>query len=274
MKYFLILLSSLFIFSCSRVEVIYQFAPKVAADKVDDAFDFKSARYKEVRHQIETDLKDNKKVIIQNINELIDVLSTLSVKESLTLKDFQDLALDIRQKQKVLIAFFKPSFEKVILNLSEEEVKSLSKYSAKTMEKNDEELREHKPFVDKRLEGFEKLMDYFFDDTTSEQKAIYGDFIRNNFEYFKAQSVARKEFVLQFNWPIQDKEKLKDNVMKYYSSDSSVRTATYATQLTLFEKNLIQLQLELWQTVTKKQKDYFRAKLTSLKTDLLKLAEK
>lgn len=274
MKYFLVLFCSLFIFSCSRVELIYQFAPKVAADKVDDAFDFKSDRYKEVRGQIETDLKTNKKVIIRNINELIDVLSDLSVKEKLTLKDFQDLSVDIRQKQKILISFFQPSFEKVILNLSEKEVQSLSKHSAKTLEKNDEQLREQKPFVEKRVEGFVKLMDYFFDDATSEQKAIYGDFIRNNFEYFKSQSQARRDFVLQFNWPIQNKEFLKNYVIQYYSGDSSVRSTAYSAQLAQFEKKIIQLQFDLWATVTKKQKDYFQVKLITLKTDLLKLAEK
>lgn len=274
MKYFLAFLSCLFFFSCSRVELIYQFAPKVAADKVDEAFDFKSERYKEVRNQIEADLKSNKVVIIRNINELIDVLSALSIKENLTLKDLQDLSLEIRRKQKSLIVLFQPSFEKVILNLNEQEVKSLSKYSAKTFEKNDEQLREHKPFVDRRIEGFVKLMDYFFDKATSEQKAIYGDFIRNNFEFYKSQSTARREFIAQFNWPIKSKEDLKNYVMQYYSGDSSVRTASYSSQLATFEKNLIQLQLDLWQTLDKKQKDYFRVKLITLKTDLLKLAEK
>jgi len=166
MKYFLATLICLFFFSCSRVELLYQFAPKVAADKVDEAFDFKSERYKEVRHQIEADLKTNKVIIIRNINDLIDTLSEMSIKEDLSLKDFQNLSVDIRQKQKILVALFKPSFEKTILNLSEDEVKNLSKYSAKTLEKSDEQLREHKPFVDKRLEGFEKLMDYFFDKAT------------------------------------------------------------------------------------------------------------
>lgn len=274
MKYFIASLLSLFIFSCSRVELIYQFAPKVVADKVDEAFDFKSERYKDVRHQIEDDFKTNKKVLIRNITELLDVLSVMSVKENLTLKDFQALSLDIRQKQKNLILLFKPSFEKVILNLNEDEVKNLIKYSSKTIEKSDEQLRERKPFVDKRVENFVKLMDYFFDDATSDQKALYGDFIRNNFEYFKSQSVARREFILQFSWPIQSKEKLKDYVILYYASDSSVRTSTYATQLALFEKNLIQLQYDIWLTINKKQKDYFQVKLITLKTDLLKLAEK
>lgn len=274
MKNFLALLGCLFFFSCSRVELIYQFAPKVAADKVDESFDFKSERYKEVRQQIDSDLKTNKVLIIRNINELIDALSALSIKENLSLKDLQDLSLDIRRKQKILVNLFQPSFEKVILNLNEQEVKNLSNYSAKTFEKNDEQLREHKPFVDKRLEGFVKLMDYFFDKATSEQKAIYGDFIRNNFEYFKSQSTARREFVAQFNWPIQNKEALKTYVMQYYSGDRSVRSTSYAAQLATFEKNLIQLQLDLWKTLDKKQKDYFRVKLITLKTDLLKLAEK
>ena len=274
MKYFLAFLSCLFFFSCSRVELIYQFAPKVAADKVDEAFDFKSERYKEVRHQIEADFKINKVLIIRNINELIDVLSVLSIKENLTLKDLQDFSADVRRKQKTLIVLFQLSFEKVILNINEQEVKNLSKYTVESFEKIDEQLREHKPFIDKRVEGFVKLMDYFFNNATSEQKALYGDFVRKNFEYYKSQSTARREFVAQFNWPIQNKETLKNYVMQYYSGDSSVRSTSYAARLAIFEKNLIQLQYDLWKTLDKKQKDYFRVKLITLKTDLLKLAEK
>jgi hypothetical protein len=274
MKHFLALIFCLFTVSCSRIELVYKFAPKIAADKVDEAFDFESARYKEVRQQIEADLNLNKKEIVKNVNEVIDFLSTMAAKNSLALGDFQSLSLVIRQKQKILVYLFKPSFEKVMLGLNETETKSLADYSQKTFKKNDDLLLEKNSFVDKRLEGFEKLMDYFFDDTTPEQKAIYRNFIQNNFEYFKNQSLMRKEFMTQFRWPIADKAKLSEYALQYYSGSPAVRTSVYAAQLAQFEKNLVQIQLDLWLTVNKKQKDFFLTKLAILKANLLKLADK
>ena len=125
-----------FILSCSRIEIFYKFAPKVIADKADDAFDFKSDRYKKVCHQIESDLHAIKLKIISQTNDLIDY------------------------------------------------------------------------------------------------------------------------------------------VLKYYSGEDSVRSAFYAKDLLVFEKNLIQLELEIGATLTRDQKGYFQSKLKTLKKDLLKLAEK
>ena len=272
MKYFLYF-ACLFMFSCSRVELIYKFAPKVIADKADDAFDFTSERYDKVRHQIESDLKKNKKVIVQNINELLDVLNSLSKKETLTSKDFQDLFLIIREKQKTLIYLFKPSFEEVILNTSQAEIKNINLFSEKKFEENDQFLNEKKPFVKKRVESFVKLMDYFFDAATPEQKKIYGTFIEKNWSYFQSQSTARKEFMTRLSWPILNREDLKDYVLKYYSSDPSTRSPKHADELLVFEKNLIEFQSALWLTISREQKNYFQAKLKTLKIDLLKLAE-
>ncbi|MBC7753377.1 MAG: hypothetical protein H7Z71_04005 [Moraxellaceae bacterium] len=273
MKYFLYF-ACLFIFSCSRVELIYKFAPKIIADQADDAFDFKSERYKKIRHQIESDLKINKKVIVQNINELLDVLISLSKKRSLISKDFQDLSLVIREKQKILVYLFKPSFEELILNVNKAEIEKLNLFSEKIFEENDRFLKGKKPFVKKRVDGFSKLMNYFFDDTTEEQKKIYGIFIENNWSYFQSQATARKEFMTRFGWPILNRENLNDYVLKYYSSDPSTRLSKYADELLIFEKNLIELQSALWLTITEEQKIYFQTKLKTLKIELLKLAEK
>ena len=273
MKYFLSF-TCLFIFSCSRVELIYKFAPKVIADKADDAFDFKSERYKKVRNRIESDLKINKKVIVQNINELLDVLISLSKKQSLTSKDFQDLSLTIREKQNILIYLFRPTFEEVILNVNKAEIEKLNLFSEKIFEENDRFLKEKKPFVQKRLDGFVKLMDYFFDDATEDQKKLYSIFVENNWSYFQSQSAERKEFMSHWSWPILNRENLNDYVLKYYSGDPSTRLPNYANELLIFEKNLLGLQSTLWLALTREQKVYFQTKLKTLKIDLLKLAEK
>ena len=90
-------------------------------------------------------------------------------------------------------------------------------------------------------------------------------------QIYRLQAEARSHLVEQFAWPIADKQKVSDYTLKYYSLDSSIRTSTYNQQLVIFEKNLIQFQIELWSLLNAKQKSYFKNKIQKLKIDLLKI---
>ncbi len=269
MKYFIILILSIFFSSCSKLEVALDFAPRFVANKLDESFDFSRERYSNVKKTIENDIQKNKKEAIEDVVKSIDQLLMLSEKPALAQADFENNFNHLRVLQKKAVTFFKPSISEVVSFLSKKEFEHMKEVTEERFKKNDERLLDIEKFKTYKFENFEKNMDILFNDTNEQQKKIYFSFIDANYDFYKLQIAARQDFLNKFELLINNKPELLDYILKYYAGDDSTKTSDFIKKQNQFFINAYQLQLDIWNASSEKQKNEFRKTLNEIKQDLL-----
>lgn len=256
---------------CSRVELGYKLAPRIIVNRLDDAFDFNSDRFNQVRLQIESDFKKNKKEATSAAIKNIDQILAFSEKKDLTISDFKENLQSLQNTEKYLITLLKPTFEELLKNLSKEEFNNLTSYTKDKFEKADKLLATKDDFLEKQMDGFETMMDFFFDSSTKEQKELYKQFLAQHYDYFLYQIEVRKNFLKNFEAKLNTKPELLDYTLKYYSGDPTIRTPEHQAKQIAFLESACQIQFQIWNTITEKQKVHFRKTLNSLKDELFSL---
>lgn len=255
-------------FSCSRLDIAFDFAPRLIANNLDDSFGLSSERYKKIKEIIKQDLNKNKKELITDIINKIDEVITLSENKEMSLADIKKTTDSIRALQKKFIYAFQASFSEVLLSTSQKEYEHLKEFSEEKFKKADERLLDKEKYFEHANESFEKTMDILFDSTNKEQTALYKQFVEDNYDYFKYQIEVRKNFLNKYASLIDKKEELLTYTMKYYSGDDSVKSAEYIKKQEIFFANMAQLELDVWNKSTDKQKLQFRKNLTEIKEEL------
>lgn len=270
-----VLLACSFIFSlasCTKFEVGYQLAPRYISNKLDDAFDFKSKRLKEIRAQLNIDFQKNHKDVALLVIKHIDEFLALADKKTVSASDFKINLDSIYNSRKELTQLFKPSVDIVLLNLSLEENKNLNDFSLKKFKEADEKILEQKEFVKKQLKTFQKIMDFLVDDSTDSQDQIYKDFVVKNYDYFLTQEEERKTFLKKFNVLFPNKPDLVVYVLNYYGGTPSAQTGEYQNKHAAFLGALYDVEFKIWQSLTEKQKKAFRKNLKELRDEVLPIS--
>ncbi len=262
-----------FLFSCSKFEVGYQLAPRLISNSLDDAFDFKSQRLKEIKAQIAGDFKKNQHAVAGFLVKTSDALIALSEKKETTKDEFLAVLEKVKSEAEPVMGLFKGSFEIVTKNLSSDEAEYFNTYSVKKFKETDEKIADKEKYLKHQLKTFEKTMDFFFGSATSEQNDIYKNFFTENYDYFLAQHNSQKEFSKRFLVLQSKKDELLDYVLKYYRNDLSVRPEDYQKKYKVFEKSFGELEYNIWKSRTEKQQKYFKKTMTSLKDELVPLAQ-
>lgn len=265
---FVLLLALLFISACTKFEIGYQLAPRWVSNRLDDAFDFSSARLKEIRSQLNEDFKKNHRAVAELVTKHADELLALAEKKEVLPKDCKNIVDSIYQSRKDLLILFKPSVDMVLKNLSVAESKKLNEYSEKKFKESDEKLAEKEDYIKKQLKTFDKIMDFLFDSASNEQTKMYENFVIKNFDYYVVQEESRKTFLKKFNVLLQDKNELVDFVIKYYASDISVQSDNYQKKHAVFLNSLYDFKAKIWHSCSDKQKKAFTKNLLALKEEV------
>ena len=255
--------------SCTKFEVGYQLAPRYISNQLDDAFDFKSKRLKEIRAQLNIDFQKNHKDIALLVIKHIDEFLALAEKKSVSANDFKINLDSIYSSRKQLNTLFKPSVDIVLLNLSSEEVKNLNTFSLKKFKESDEKILEQKEFVKKQLKTFQKIMDFLVDGASDNQDQIYKDFVVKNYNYFLTQEEERKTFLKKFYVLFTNKPELVTYVLNYYSGIVSAQSLEYQKEHVAFLSALYDVEFKVWQSLSEKQKKAFRKNLKELRDEVL-----
>ena len=264
---FLVLLAFGFL-GCSRIDVAYDLAPRLIANNLDNNFDFTSERYNQVKQIIASDFKNNKGLLKTEVIGRIDELLAVADEKNLTEAQVDQFFQNIRKMQSKVIQSFAPSFSEVVTKMTKEELQNVKKETTERHEKAAERLEDKAKFKEKSYSGFERNMETLFDEVTDEQKKVYSDFIDRNYDYFKLQLEHRKSYLKRFEENFEDKAKLTDLVMKYYSADDSIKTAEQLKVQQAFTKDMFATTTKLWTTLTAEQKIEYKKTLTEIKKDI------
>jgi hypothetical protein len=271
-KFILVIIAFCVIFTgCSRMDMAYSFAPRLTANQLEDAFDLSSSRYHKIKDRIENDLKSNKGEIKSGLISLIDSVSTVSDKKKLSTEELKGFFATGKDLQVRLITLLRPSFEEVLGAMSRDELEHLKSYSEEKFKKSGEKLESAEKFRKAGLKNFEKHMETFFNSVTDEQLLLYGNFLNENFEYFKYQLTVRQSFVNRLDSLFETKPEMVNYVVKYYSGDSSVKSEEFRKKQEVYLQSAFAVAESIWASLTDKQRAEFKDTLAGMRADLSKL---
>lgn len=268
MKRIILLITLLFLVSCSKLELAVDFAPRLIANNLDDTFDFSSERYSSIKNSIEKDIKENKKTAVEEVVKSLDQLLLLADKNQVAKADFEHNIADLKVLQRKAVTLFQASIAEVVNSLSKKEFDHMKEVSAERFAKADERLLDQKKFKKHAMVNFEKNMELFFDDVTDQQIKMYETFIENNYDFYKMQIDFQKYSIRKFESLLDNKPELLAYTLKYYSGDDSVKSEAYVKKQKEFFENANQLQVDIWNSTTEDQKKEFRKTLIELKTEI------
>ena len=270
-KYIVLVFIAFGFLSCSRLDVAYDLAPRLVTNNLDDNFDFTSERYDQVKQIIANDFKNNKGLLKAEVIARVDELLAVADEKKLSEAQVEQFFQNIRKMQLKVVQSFAPSFNEVVTKMTKEELENLKKETTERHKKAAERLEDKVKFKEKSFSGFERNMETLFDEVTDEQKKIYSDFIDRNYDYFRLQLEHRKSYLKRFEEVFEDKAKLTDLVMKYYSADDSIKTEEQLKMQQAFTKDMFTTTTKLWLTLTAEQKVEYKKSLTEIKSDIEKL---
>lgn len=253
---------------CSRIDVAYDLAPRLVANNLDDNFDFTSERYNQVKQMIASDFKNNKGLLKTEVIARIDELLTVADEKNLTELQAEQFFQNIRKMQSKIIQSFAPSFNEIVTKMTKEELENVKKETAERHKKAAERLEDKAKFKEKSFAGFERNMETLFDDVTDEQRKIYSDFVDRNYDYFKVQLEHRKSYLKRFEETFEDKVRLTDLVMKYYSADDSIKTPEQLKAQQSFTKDMFTTTTKIWATLSAEQRIEYKKSLNEIKKDI------
>lgn len=257
--------------ACSKINVAYDWAPRFAANYLDDNFDFTSERYDQVKSVITGDLKTNKAFIKTEVLQHLDTVLAATDQKDLTIEQLEKFAEQLKKTQLKAIEAIKPTISEVVLNMSREELAYLKKKTTKRWTLFEENLAESDKYKKKSLEKFEENMKTLFDLVTDEQKKIYSEFIDQNIIFVKFQLTQRQNFFQKFESSFDKKAELLDLTLKTYANDDSIKTAEQKTAEKSALKRALEVSQKVWASLSLEQRQYFKKTVQEYRTEIQKL---
>lgn len=262
----------LMLFSCSKVGVGYSLGTNQIKSRVGDAFEFTPrAKSKDVDHFLSEEFVKNKKVFFVRLKEHLHKVEALTAKDQITEAEGETLHKDAIAFQKDMIMLFKPSFDKVIREVSDAEMKVFKEYTDEQISEKEEEAANKKSFKKKKLANFVRIAEFFLDDLSKDQEKLMEKFFDEHLNFYTEQIQMRKLFNADLIKLYPQKDKMIDLSLAYYSGDNSIRTDTYKKQREIFEQDFKNFILEIWKVRSAEQKVFFQKRLKDILQEIDKI---
>ncbi|AZZ36992.1 hypothetical protein CIK05_09365 [Bdellovibrio sp. qaytius] len=253
------------LFACSKVGVGYSLGTRQIKSKVDDAFDFSPrSKSKEVDKFLSAEFAKNKKVFFVKLKEQLHKVEAITAKDQITPAEGEELHKDAANFQKEMILLFKPSFDKVLREVNDAEMKVFKEYSSEQITEKEEEAADKKAFKKKKLANIVRIAEFFLDDLSKDQQKLTEKFFDDHLNFYTEQIQMRKNFNAELIKLYPQKDKMIDLSLAYYSGDNSIRTDTYIKQREIFENDLKNFILEMWKLRSPEQKTFFQKRLKDI----------
>lgn len=272
MKIILIILVPLFLLACSKVGVGYSVGTSQVQNRVDDAFDFHPrAKSKDVDRFLSEQFENNKKPFFIKVKDLLQKFEAQSIKKELTTAEVNELHRASVNFRKDIIEMFRPSFNKVLTEVGDTEIKVFKDYTSEQISEREEEVANKKSFKKKRLSSLIRVAEFFLDDLTKEQEALASKFVEEHLDFYAEQIQARKSFNQELVKLYPQKDKMINLSLAYYSGDSDIRTEIYKKQREVFEQDMKNFILSLWNRRTSEQTAFFQKRLFDVIAEIDKI---
>lgn len=264
MKKLILILTSLAFLACSKVGVGYSIGTNQIENRVDDAFDFPRSKSKDVGRFLDSQFDKNKKPVFKKIKELISKVEALANKENLTQEEKDQFHQYLLDYQKEMITLFKPSFDKVMQEVGDTEIKNFKEYSNEQITEKKEEASDKKSFKKRKVANVTKVAEFLLGDLTKSQEQQVNKFVEDHISFYVDQIDMRKTFNDDLIKLYPQKEKMTDLSLAYYAGDNNIRTDEYKKARVVFELDLKNLIFALWEQKNSEQKEFFQKRLKDI----------
>lgn len=271
MKKLGLILVSLAFMACSKVGVGYSIGSNQIESRVDDAFDFSRSKSKDVNRYLDSQFDKNKKPVFKKLKELITKLEVLSQKETLSQEEKDQFHQYLLDYQKEMIVLFKPSFDKVMQEVGDSEIKNFKEYSAEQIAEKKEEAADKKSFQKRKTANLTKVAEFLLGDLTKSQEQQVAQFVEDHLSFYVDQINMRKVFNDDLIKLYPQKDKMIDLSLAYYAGDNNIRTDEYKKARSVFEQDMKNLIFTLWDQKNGEQKDFFQKRLKDISLEADKI---
>lgn len=271
MKKLILILLPVALMACSKVGVGYSIGTNQIENRVDDAFDFSRSKSKDVNRFLDSQFTKNKKPVFQKLKELITKINTLSKKESLSQEEKDQLHQCLLDYQKEMITLFKPSFDKVMQEVGDSEIKNFKEYSEKQITEKKEEASDKKSFQKRKIANLTKVAEFLLGDLSKSQEQLLAQFVDDHLKFYIEQLDMRKNFSDDLIKLYPQKDKMAELSLAYYAGDNSIRTDNYKKARTVFELDMKNLIFSLWDQKSVEQKEFFQKRLQDISLEVDKI---
>lgn len=271
MKKLVLILTSLAFLACSKVGVGYSIGTNQIESRVDDAFDFSRSKSKDVNRFLDSQFAKNKKPVFKKLKELIAKIENLSQRESLTQEEKDQLHQYLLDYQKEMITLFKPSFDKVMQEIGDAEIKNFKEYSTEQISEKKEEAEDKRAFKKRKIANLKKVAEFLLGDLSKSQEQQVAQFVDDHLGFYVEQIEMRKNFNDDLIKLYPQKDKMTDLSVAYYGGDNGVRTDQYKKARTVFELDMKKFIFSLWDQKTGEQKDFFQKRLKDVRVEVDKV---
>lgn len=257
--------------ACSKVGMGYSIGTHQIRSRVEDAFDFSRPKSKDVDRYLSSQFDKNKKTVFLKIKELLTKIDQLSNKQNLTQEDKDQLHQYLLDFQKEMITLFKPSFEKVMQEVGENEIKNFKEYSKEQITEKKEESEDKKDFKKKKIANMTRVIEFFMGDLTKTQEQLVADYVDTHLSFYIDQIDMRKVFNEDLIKLYPQKDKMTDLSLAYYAGDNAIRTDDYKKARAVFEQDMKKFIFTLWDQKSNEQKDFFQNRLKDVNREIDKI---
>ena len=271
MKKPVLILTSLAFLACSKVGVGYSIGTNQIESRVDDAFDFSRSKSKDVNRFLDSQFDKNKKPVFKKFKELLSKVEDLAQKENITQEEKDQLHQYLLDYQKEMITLFKPSFDKVMQEVGDAEIKNFKEYSSEQISEKKEEASDKKSFKKRKIANVKKVAEFLLGDLTKSQEQQVAKFVDDHLGFYSDQIDMRKNFNEDLIKLYPQKDKMTDLSLAYYAGDNSIRTDEYKKARVAFEVELKSFIFALWDQKNSEQKEFFQKRLKDISHEVDKI---
>lgn len=259
----------IFNLSCTKVGLGYRLGTGQVRSRIAESFDYQpSNKARKVDFALKEHFEKNKKPVFIKAQIFLKTIKAAAAKNDPILTDIDVLFEQAQLLQTEIIDLFRPSFELVLTEIEDPELKSFSKYYLKKYNEKKEELAGLDTYKKSKTKSFTRIIDFIFDETNPKQESLINDFVIAHIDYYRNQIEIRKKFNEDLIKLYPDKKKMINFSLKYYKSDEDIRSADYKKQRALFEDNFKKFILSIWLQTTPKQKTYFSSILIDIESEI------
>jgi len=241
----LLVLASILITGCSKLEVAYDFAPGIIAGRMDDYFDLESKQKSRLKKTIQSELD---RIIINELPAYLEL-----EKEWMTLlekKDIQKTELKAHNEKtrKWLFDVFarmEPALLPFALELTPKQIEYFHKKVVKELEEHDEKTSTLKGQKKELRRRFEFGLSWNFDDLTSSEEKLFEAWLETAGYPFRDESLSRKKSTDLFLEASKSPATFKAHLETIFRNPLAFRSKEYASKIDVVLDSYLDLQLKI-----------------------------
>ncbi len=174
------------------------FAPRLVANRIDDAFDFSSQKKDQVRESLKIEIKENRKYLATNLISIFKLIEQKVLKENPTPSSLIETFNVLAKFEREALQKFKGTVQVTLSHLSRKEIENFRDFQIKKIEDDVNNIATSEKLNEKIYDRYESFFEFFLDSLNEDQKVEIKNFIKIHEPYYRYQNSQRKLYIEKF----------------------------------------------------------------------------